>query len=500
MNAVSAPLEALAAGADVPSPARALGIVAALAALGVFMIFGHAPGLGGVLFVGAVEAAAVLRAGSSRRIASACALVGAATLACLVEDVNVLSVAIAVFGAGAVAMVANGRWRGFLVDMIPRVLRFLCVGPFSALYYLPKSAVRASRGGVGARSLVAWVLPLGLGGVFLALFDAANPVIEGWLSAIDIASLIAALDIGRIVLWIVLVAVVWPFVVFRSPEPTEAKSDAPVDPEAVLAALPNAILSALVTRAAILRSLVLFNAMFAVQTVLDAAILWGGRDLPAGVSFASYAHRGAYPLVATALLAGAFVVLAMRPGAETARSKPIRALVFLWIAQNVALIVSSLYRLDLYVQVYSLTYWRVAAFVWMALVALGLVLIVVQIAGRRSNRWLLAANVVVASGAIYFVSFANLGYLIADFNLRHCAEVSRGGAQLDVDYLQSLGLDAIPALDKALASSGPLFASTSLAAVRTNLNNWRRYSGGDWRSWTFRRWRLSRALENGAAS
>jgi hypothetical protein len=72
--------------------------------------------------------------------------------------------------------------------------------------------------------------------------------------------------------------------------------------------------------------------MFAVQTALDAEILRAGHGYPAGasstgVSFASYAYRGAYPLEVTALLAGVFVALAMRPGSGAAKSAAIRALV-----------------------------------------------------------------------------------------------------------------------------------------------------------------------------
>ena len=37
-------------------------------------------------------------------------------------------------------------------------------------------------------------------------------------------------------------------------------------------------------RAAILRSLLLFNAMFAVQTLLDIVYLWGGPALPDGMT------------------------------------------------------------------------------------------------------------------------------------------------------------------------------------------------------------------------
>ena len=61
------------------------------------------------------------------------------------------------------------------------------------------------------------------------------------------------------------------------------------------------------------RSLILFNALFALQTGLDLAYLWGGANLPDGMSHAEYAHRGAYPLIATALLAAGFVLIAMRP-------------------------------------------------------------------------------------------------------------------------------------------------------------------------------------------
>ena len=51
----------------------------------------------------------------------------------------------------------------------------------------------------------------------------------------------------------------------------------------------------------------------------------------------------------------------------------LRNLVYLWIAQNVMLFVSSMLRLDLYVEEYALTELRLAAGVWMGLVAVGLV-------------------------------------------------------------------------------------------------------------------------------
>ena len=70
----------------------------------------------------------------------------------------------------------------------------------------------------------------------------------------------------------------------------------------------------------ILRSLILFNLLFAVQTALDVIYLWGNAKLPDDITYASYAHRGAYPLILTALLAAGFVLAAMRPGGPAEKS------------------------------------------------------------------------------------------------------------------------------------------------------------------------------------
>jgi hypothetical protein len=90
------------------------------------------------------------------------------------------------------------------------------------------------------------------------------------------------------------------------------------------------------------RALILCNALFALQSGLDLAYLWGDLALPNGMSHAEYAHRGAYPLVATALLAAAFVLIAMRPGGPAENSRLIRPLVLAWIGQNVLLVISSI--------------------------------------------------------------------------------------------------------------------------------------------------------------
>ena len=211
-------------------------------------------------------------------------------------------------------------------------------------------------------------------------------------------------------------------------------------------------LSPIFTTTAIMRSLVLFNLLFAVQTVMDIKYLWGSAALPAGMTYAAYAHRGAYPLIVTALLAAGFVLAAMRPDSDAEYSPLIRALVFLWVGQNVLLVVSAIMRLNLYVEIYLLTYWRVAAFVWMAIVAVGLILVVARIVLYRSNAWLVGANLIVLTLTIYVCSFVNFANLVASYNVDHARSVGARQYRSDFNYLLSLGPQAIPALDRHFAA------------------------------------------------
>jgi hypothetical protein len=201
--------------------------------------------------------------------------------------------------------------------------------------------------------LMLWVMPLALGAIFLLLFVSANPVIEEWFTAFDFRRQAAHISLPRVGFWLLALSLVWPFVFMRAKSKLSEHAEAEVRAFAATAAdmapMPAARPPGLLfSEGAILRALILFNVLFAVQTVLDLTYLWGGVTLPHGMTYATYAHRGAYPLIVTTLLAAGFVLMTMRPGSEMERSPLFRPLVFLFVGQNVLLVISSILRLDLY--------------------------------------------------------------------------------------------------------------------------------------------------------
>ena len=144
-------------------------------------------------------------------------------------------------------------------------------------------------------------------------------------------------------------------------------------------------------------------------------------------------------------------------------------------------------------EVYSLTELRIAAGIWMALVAVGLVLICLRIELGKSNLWLIAMNLYALGAAIYLSAFLDFSAVIARFNVDHSYELSGEGVPLDIGYLASSGPGAIPALDEYLVRlpKGPSSSRGFASALRGYQASTFKHQPTDWRSWSFRDQRLA---------
>ena len=471
-------------------------VLAILFLLGLsdFLMFDQTPGINLFLLVAAFSLAIVVFA--RRRLRGrqpACLfLLPICAAAPLLESPSFQATIIVISTLAFVALAASkmlpARW-----DDLPNVMgRFYFGIPGRLVGLFQRRRAVMPTPGIVKSLLRVWTIPLILSAGFLLLFSIANPLIASALGKIDLTFLLRFFDLSRIGLWVATGCVSYLLLRPRLMKRLRKIQDASIGVGRQRASL--------IGNEALLRALVLFNALFALETVLDLLYLWGGATLPDGMSYAEYAHRGAYPLVVTALLAAFFVLITMRKGGAGAANRLIRVLVYLWIGQNILLCLSSILRLSLYVRVYSLTELRLAAGIWMLLVAIGLLLIMLRIARGHSNGWLVATTLAMFSATTYLVSFADMPALVARFNVAHCREVSGDGLPLDTDYLLELGPAAIPAIDDYLAAtvhSMPVPENRNLlVADRMNLADTFRNDQRqeDWRSWSFRDARLARYL------
>ena len=243
---------------------------------------------------------------------------------------------------------------------------------------------------------------------------------------------------------------------------------------------------------AILRSLVLFNLLFAVQTILDVIYLWGNTTLPPDISYATYAHRGAYPLILTALLAAGFVLAAMQRGGPAEHSRVIRppGLSMGGAKCPAGTVVDSAAR------------------------SLCPNLSADLVAHRRFHLDGAGRAGAAAHRCPYRVEPLErladpcqsrdpdgdaLRLLAGQFRChyrrlqrRPQLEPNDKGVWIDMDYLFSLGPQALPAIDRAMALRG---FDLALVSRRGCLVEQQAKQMASWRSWGFRSWRLQRALD-----
>ncbi len=409
----------------------------------------------------------------------------------LVESPGFLAISLTLLGIIALALPRGTQWPDSATTWLWHFITFplrLTEGTASDANRLYRVA-RARRSPNPLRTrLTGWALPLVLGAVFASLLVQANPVIDAWLPALDWARMVPLLHPLRHIFWLASAVLVWACLRPRSSRRPAVLGTLPPDFSTGIESLFNLV--------AVQRALILFNVMFLAQTGTDIVYLWSGERLPYALTYAGYAHRGAYPLIATALLAGAFTLIAFREGAETGQSKIIRWLVYLWICQNVFLTVNAIWRTVNYIEAYGLTHLRVAALIWMGLVAAGLIFIICKIALTKSGRWLADVNAVSLLLVLCLCSFVNFGGMIANFNVKNSAEFDGPGQPVDLNYLEEIGPAALPALMSYLDQAPRDRAKHRLARhLVGSLSKRLQETTADWRGWSFRRQRLLESLD-----
>lgn len=451
--------------------------LAGLVALADVLIWQVVPGLSlaAFLLVLVTVAAMALPAVAPGKGARAAAV----TLVCvlpLVEQVQALSLAIALVGTSTalVLLVVTPQQFADIWAAVLRLWQVMMRQPLDDLRHgMAHALARGPDRSAALRGLARigalWAVPLGLGLVFVLLFAGANPVWDTWFQRLSGIGVTLPRP-GRMMFWAVAALAIWPCLALHGMRHRLAL------PLGRGHARPRPRLGVL-NAGSVIRSLILFNLIFAVQTSMDTAILTGGAALPQGMSWAEYAHRGAYPLLGAALLAGAFAMIS-RPFARDSRE--VKALLILWLIQTVFLVCSSLFRLESYIDAYGLSRLRLAAVIWMGTVAAGLILIGWQVAAGRANTWLLARLGLLGGAVLYTCAFISFDASIARHNIDH-------GRTEDRFYICGLGPAALPAIRAHEARTGTPFCPA-----------WRQPqapSHRDWREWGFRDWRVLRSLD-----
>lgn len=235
------------------------------------------------------------------------------------------------------------------------------------------------------------------------------------------------------------------------------------------------------------------NVLFLVFTILQVQYLFGGADVlsSAGLTYAEYARRGFFELVAvTALVLPLLLILhwALNPESR-GRRWLFRAFAGSLLVLLLVIVVSALYRMRLYLQAFGLTelrFYSTAFIIWLTIV-LAWFAVTVLLLGRR-DRFAYGA-LLAGFVAVVALNTINPDATIARVNL----DRSASGERFDPYYLTSLSTDATPVLVEALPERDPENARILRKELKFMAQE---LEDSDWRSWNLSRRRAADLFEN----
>jgi len=220
------------------------------------------------------------------------------------------------------------------------------------------------------------------------------------------------------------------------------------------------------------------------------------------VTYSGYVHRGVDSLIVTVILSAFVLTTIFQQALNVTQRRELKALGIFWIAQNLFLLLSVALRLKLYIEAYDMTVTRLSVLIFLALVAVGYVLLTVKITTGKSLSWLVGGCVLAVFATFYLTQFFNLAGCSANYNVARW-EKDRT-RNLDINYLIELGPPAWPArrhaeeLDPSVRGAwqkaGRLYTrdESGLAQAKFDTVHWREFSIRAW----INRWALEEKPNN----
>ncbi len=340
---------------------------------------------------------------------------------------------------------------------------------------IPRSRWSKQAAAVGRGLLIA--LPLLL--VFGGLFVAADAVFE------DVVYRLFDWDFDEIVLHTALIAVWAIFAAGYLRRTLLAPADLQVPP--ALGRAPASI--GLIEIGTALGAL---NALFFAFVVVQLRYFFGGAEVVEAsidLTYAEYARRGFFELVAIAVLALPTLLIAhwLLPKDDPRGERTFRGLAGALIAMLFVIMASAVQRMWLYQREFGLTELRLytTAFMgWLAVVFVWFALTVLR--GRR-ERFVFGA-LLAGFAAIGLLHLLNPDAVIVQVNIGR-VDAPR---PLDARYLAGLSADAVPTLIAALPS---LREEDRCYVAARLLARWPPRAQIDWRTWNLARAQAQQAVE-----
>ncbi|MES2619737.1 MAG: DUF4173 domain-containing protein [Bacteroidota bacterium] len=190
--------------------------------------------------------------------------------------------------------------------------------------------------------------------------------------------------------------------------------------------------------------LILLNVLLLSVNGIDLYYLCFKQQLPGHLTLSQYLHDGTNALIVSIVFAIGILLVFFRGRLNfIAESRPLRWLAYVWVVQNIFMILSTANRNWFYISNFGLTHKRLGVYVFLLLCITGLVTSLLKVAQVKSNWFLFRKNSWACYAALIFVSLVNWDATIAAYNLDLAYTKN---VKPDTYYLCQLSYTALPVL------------------------------------------------------
>ncbi len=250
------------------------------------------------------------------------------------------------------------------------------------------------------------------------------------------------------------------------------------------------------------------NILLLLLNIADVNVVWIGFTWN-GQLLKSFVHEGTWYLIISILISVGLIVYFFRGNLNFfSKSRTLRTLVFIWIAQNAFLAISVALRNYHYVEYYGLAYKRIGVFFFLAAIFAGLWLVFVKVQKQHTYRYWMNRNLALAFGTLAASGLFNWSGIITSYNLGHYKN-----SFVHMEFLLEMPDHTLPALweykdklaeikayqlEKGFGYKDTIGNQSAAEMIESRtLNFLERYKAKTWQEWSFAESRAYATLKKG---
>lgn len=296
------------------------------------------------------------------------------------------------------------------------------------------------------KKLLLWVLPVMLSSIFLWLYREANPLFKEVTDKITFNFISTEWILFTFFGGILMYGFFYQKVIQQLLEADEKNTDhlQPVSEEAHANSIVASVISFGSEMYTGIALFALLNILLFSVNAIDIYYLYIIQTLPSHLTLSAYLHDGTNALIISILLAIGIILFFFRGRVNfVTDNQTIKWLSYVWILQNIFLIVTTASRNWFYISNFGLTHKRLGVYIFLTLCIIGLVTSLMKVVSVKSNWFLFRKNSWAGYSFLIIATLINWDGIIAGYNLNLAYSKN---VKPDTSYLAKLSYTALPVL------------------------------------------------------